>query len=97
MNLTEFKQEQLLRWWVEIVTEQPYCIYYFGPFVNTQEAQLFLPGYVEDIQQEGSQVNYIEIKQCQPKELTIIPEEGEDSNFKDINSICHLNNTFLKA
>lgn len=97
MNLTDFKQEQLLRWWVEIITEQPYCIYYFGPFVNTQEAQLFLPGYVEDIKQEGSQVKYIEIKQCQPQELTIIPQAGEDSKFKDINSICYSNNTFLKA
>lgn len=76
MNLTEnLKHEQLFGWWVELVTGHLYCIYYFGPFSNTQEAQWFLPSYVEDIKQEGDQVTCIQIKQCQPNELTILKEE----------------------
>lgn len=97
MNLTEFKQEQLFAWWTEIITEQPYCIYYFGPFISQQEAQWFLPGYLEDLKQEGCQVVWIQTKQCQPKELTLLQEEWQDSQFKQtINGICNLENAFIK-
>ena len=98
MNLTQnLKQEQLFTWWTEIVTEQPYCIYYFGPFVSEQEAQEFLPGYLEDLKQEGCQVVLIQTKQCQPKELTILQEEWQDSQLKEtINGICNLENVFVK-
>ncbi len=83
MKFTEtFAQEQLeFAWWVEIVTEQPSCTYYFGPFVSTQEAQWFLPGYVEDLEQEGHQKIRPQIKQCQPKNLTLFEEEREDNAF----------------
>ena len=98
MNLTQnLKQEQLFAWWTEIITEQPYCIYYFGPFVSTQEAQEFLPGYLEDLKQEGCQVVLIQTKQCQPKELTVLQEEWLDSQLEGtINGICNLENAFVK-
>jgi hypothetical protein len=79
MNLTTtFKDEHLeFALWVEITTKQPCCTYYFGPFLSPQEAQWFLPGYVEDLEEEGYEEIRIQFKQCQPKELTIF-EEGSD-------------------
>jgi hypothetical protein len=77
-----FVEEQLdLAWWVEIVTEYPTCTYYFGPFANSEEAQSFLPGYIEDLQQEGHQEIRTQIKYCQPEELTIFEEKQEENSF----------------
>jgi hypothetical protein len=58
-------------WWVEIVTDAPRCIYYFGPFSHAQTAKTHIGGYMEDLLQEGAEICSIEIKQCQPGELTI--------------------------
>ncbi|OKH21556.1 hypothetical protein NIES593_15165 [Hydrococcus rivularis NIES-593] len=62
-------------WWVEIVTVNPQCIYYFGPFQSSQEAQTMGPGYIEDLQAEGAKEIQASIKYCNPKRLTIF--EGE--------------------
>lgn len=62
-------------WWVKISTKNPDCIYYFGPFVSHREAQLSQLGYIEDLERERPQLISIEIKQCQPKELTIFEDE----------------------
>jgi hypothetical protein len=62
-------------WWVEIVTKKPDCTYYFGPFVSHREAQLSQLGYLEDLEQERPKLIAIEIKQCQPKELTIFEDK----------------------
>lgn len=62
-------------WWVEIVTKKPNCTYYFGPFMSHREAQLSQLGYIEDLEQERPQLIAIEIKQCQPQELTIFEDE----------------------
>ncbi|MEC4816570.1 MAG: DUF1816 domain-containing protein [Scytonema sp. PMC 1069.18] len=76
MKLTEILRESLeLAWWIEIVTAYPRCIYYFGPFASTEEAERLQAGYIEDLEQEGSQVIMIQIKWCQPQELTAF--EGE--------------------
>lgn len=82
MNLLETAKESLtsvlvklgLAWWIEIVTEQPKCTYYFGPFASAKEAKLASPGYIEDLQQESAQGIVVKSKQCQPKELTIFVE-----------------------
>lgn len=71
-------------WWVEIVTKKPDCTYYFGPFASHREAQLSQLGYLEDLEQERPQLIAIEIKQCQPKELTVFKDEWRqkiDSNI----------------
>ncbi|MGK7875690.1 MAG: DUF1816 domain-containing protein [Xenococcaceae cyanobacterium] len=60
-----------LPWWVEISTAQPRCTYYFGPFDSAKEAQFYQPGYIEDLQEEGAEGIIVQIKQCQPKILTI--------------------------
>ncbi|HEY9640952.1 MAG TPA: DUF1816 domain-containing protein [Coleofasciculaceae cyanobacterium] len=60
-----------LAWWVEVNTAQPCCTYYFGPFATAKNAKLAQFGYLEDLAQEGSQINSVEVRQCQPKALTI--------------------------
>jgi Domain of unknown function (DUF1816) len=63
------------RWWIEIVTTNPKCIYYFGPFHNSQEAETMRLGYIEDLQAEGAKDIQAIVKYCNPKQLTVF-EEG---------------------
>lgn len=65
---------QELDWWVEIITLQPCCIYYFGPFESAAAAQLAEPDYLKDLNQEGAQGIVSQVKQCQPKCLTVVLE-----------------------
>ena len=69
-------------YWVKITTEQPYCIYYFGPFLNVQEAQSAQPGFIEDLQSEDAKSIKVEIKRCQPEELTSFDESSDSLDFK---------------
>jgi hypothetical protein len=62
-------------WWVKIDTANPPCVYYFGPFDSSKEARLTQDGYIEDLEEEKSQIVSVEIKYCKPKELTICQEE----------------------
>jgi hypothetical protein len=62
-------------WWVEVVTQQPDCTYYFGPFANAQEAEQAQDGYVQDLRQEGPQGITAQVKWCQPQQLTICQAE----------------------
>lgn len=50
----------------------PACTYYFGSFASPTEAQYAQYGYLEDLEQEGSQGITLQIKSCQPRELTIV-------------------------
>ncbi|MGG6265503.1 DUF1816 domain-containing protein [Leptolyngbya sp. AN03gr2] len=52
--LTGLRQVKPKEWWVEIITAQPSCIYYFGPFQSASEAKATHPGYVEDLQGDSS-------------------------------------------
>lgn len=61
-------------WWIEIITTEPNCIYYFGPFGNAKEANLATIGYVEDLEDEAAQVIQIQVKRCKPNILTIDEE-----------------------
>jgi Domain of unknown function (DUF1816) len=63
-----------LAWWVEVVTENPHCTYYFGPFANNQEADTAKGGYIEDLEQEGAQNIKVVVKRCKPDNLTIYDE-----------------------
>jgi hypothetical protein len=64
-----------LAWWVEIVTNTPRCTYYFGPFLSRQEAKSYQPGYIEDLESEGTRIVSVEVMQGQPKELTSCDRE----------------------
>lgn len=57
-------------WWVEITTNQPKCLYYFGPFESFAEALSHQSGYIEDLQSESAVGINTQIKQCQPQILT---------------------------
>lgn len=69
--LSEFKQE---KWWVEIATKQPNCLYYFGPFDSQEEAKSNEDGYLQDLQSEGAQEIQAIICQGQPQKLTIFED-----------------------
>jgi hypothetical protein len=60
-----------LAWWVEIITSQPRCFYFFGPFSSAEEAKSHQNGYIEDLLSEGAIAVDISVKYCQPRSLTI--------------------------
>ncbi|MEE3718933.1 DUF1816 domain-containing protein [Tumidithrix elongata RA019] len=68
---TSFLNRLGLAWWVKIITASPICIYYFGPFISDREARNLQGGYIEDLIHEGATVTNLEIKCCQPSQLTV--------------------------
>lgn len=80
MNTVEMIAQLRMHWWVEVLTVEPCCTYYFGPFRNVCEAILAKPGYLENLVQEGAEEISVQIKWCRPKDLTIfgdVATEGE--------------------
>ena len=84
MNLSKMPKESLvisvlerlkLALWIEIVTEQPQCTYYFGPFACAKTAQKAVSGYIEDLEQESAQLIAVTFKRFAPKKLTIEDHE----------------------
>ena len=61
---------QAFAWWIEIYTDFPRCLYYFGPFDSATEAESHQADYLEDLHQEGAEGILPQIKQCQPLNLT---------------------------
>ena len=66
-----------LAWWVEVKTSEPRCIYYFGPFLTSQEAKSAKAGYVEDIESEGAEGLIVSIQRCKPIDLTVADDLGK--------------------
>lgn len=62
-------------YWLEITTENPDCIYYFGPFLTSQEAKSLIPGYLEDLKEEKATNINVRLSRCKPVNLTIFREE----------------------
>ena len=59
-------------WWLEISTASPRCEYYFGPFRSESEAVQARSGYVEDLEQEGSELLRVSVvHRPVPAELTV--------------------------
>lgn len=84
--LTKVLQFLGLAFWVEIVTDNPNCTYYFGPFSTEQEADVSKAGYVEDLETEGAQGIVVKIKRCKPTNLTIFDESGEQVDHRGMPS-----------
>jgi Domain of unknown function (DUF1816) len=61
-------------WWVEISTERPHCVYYFGPFTTAVEADAAKVGYIEDLESESAQ----------GIQFTIEYEPGVEANYDQI-------------
>jgi hypothetical protein len=72
-------EELGLAWWIEIITLNPRCIYYFGPFISFKEAKFSQSGYLEDLKEENAVIIGVKINQCQPKTLTIFVEEDSET------------------
>jgi hypothetical protein len=70
--------------WVEIVTDNPRCTYYFGPFLFKSDAEAEKMGYVEDLQGEGARIVSLSVKKCQPSNLTIFDEVEESRPLKPL-------------
>ncbi|NJL82902.1 MAG: DUF1816 domain-containing protein [Chloroflexaceae bacterium] len=66
-----------LAFWIEILTEQPRCTYFFGPFLTRGEAEASQSGYLEDLEVEGATEIRVNIKRCKPENLTIFDEEAD--------------------
>jgi hypothetical protein len=64
-------------YWVRISTESPQCIYYFGPFASSAEAEAHSDGYYEDLVGEAAQNIVVSLQRRAPKELTITEDWGE--------------------
>ncbi len=75
--LTDFLSFLGLAWWVEITTDSPRCLYYFGPFSSDREAKAHQGGYVQDLEQEGARTIVVKIKRCKPKDLTVYDEKSD--------------------
>ncbi|MBW4538743.1 MAG: DUF1816 domain-containing protein [Myxacorys chilensis ATA2-1-KO14] len=66
-----------LAWWVEIRTENPRCIYYFGPFPAQKMAASSQGGYLEDLEREGAQNITAKVMRCKPKNLTVYDDKND--------------------
>lgn len=75
--LTRFLNQIGQAFWVEIKTEVPACIYYFGPFLTEQEANEEKQGYWDDLEAEKAQGIQMIVKRCRPTELTITEDWGD--------------------
>ncbi|WP_310488741.1 DUF1816 domain-containing protein [Chamaesiphon sp. VAR_69_metabat_338] len=62
-------------WWIEVLTDRPKCMYYFGPFADLASAKLAVAGYVADLEGESAQGIETQIKRCKPDRLTIDLED----------------------
>ena len=65
------RERQEFGWWIAILVDKPMYICYFGAFRSYWEAESLKQEYAEDLKKEGSEIVGIQIKQCQPQELTI--------------------------
>ncbi len=63
-------EEMETAWWVKIETVQPFCMYYFGPFMNFEEAEKAQPDYLQDLENEQAQGITCNIECSKPLELT---------------------------
>jgi hypothetical protein len=70
--------------WVEVKTDYPRCVYYFGPFFSRYEAKVSLSGYLEDLQAEGAQGIKYKIERCDPAALTIFDEAETSQSFSPV-------------
>lgn len=70
-QLQKYDPQLNLAWWIEIHTNLPRVIYFFGPFANSDEAECEQKGYQEDLELEGATIICCNIKYCQPSSLTI--------------------------
>ncbi len=62
-------------WWIEIITIEPPCLYYFGPFKDLIGAIFNCFGYVIDLSEERTKGITVTFKRCNPKILTVCAKD----------------------
>lgn len=62
-------------WWVEIVTLEEPCTYYFGEFETHHEAEVAKDSYIQDLREEGHQNMLVQIRLGIPEKLTVFGGE----------------------
>ncbi|MEB3277636.1 MAG: DUF1816 domain-containing protein [Lyngbya sp.] len=75
---TSYLEKMGLACWIEVITQSPKCIYYFGPFASGSDAQRSVEGYLEDLRAEKAKIMGLEIRRGIPRNLTILEEEMEN-------------------
>jgi hypothetical protein len=75
-----------MKWWIEIFTANPFCLYYFGDFRTFQEARILKQGFKQDLLDEGASIICLAVKYCCPRQLTIPPSEMIPQEFKHLQS-----------
>ncbi|WP_233258197.1 DUF1816 domain-containing protein [[Phormidium] sp. ETS-05] len=71
-------------WWVEIVTLEEPCTYYFGEFETKHEAEEAKHSYIQDLREEGHQNMLVQIRLCLPEKLTVSEAElSEEELFRE--------------
>ncbi len=65
-------------WWVELYTDHPYCLYYFGPFSSAAEAENSVQGYIQDLSDEGAENITVQVKLCKPSQLTSLSPQSSE-------------------
>lgn len=65
--------------WLKITTQNPKCVYYFGPFSHREEAMSHQQGYIEDLTSEGAVIEEIILQQDNPPYLTILGDAQDGS------------------
>jgi hypothetical protein len=66
-----------LAWWIKIVTDNPECTYYFGPFLSQTEAEEARPGFIEDLESENAKIVSQDVMRTKPTEYTIYDERSD--------------------
>jgi Domain of unknown function (DUF1816) len=69
-DLYSDRSQRTWGWWIELHTDRPDCLYYFGPFSSATEAENSVQGYIQDLSDEGAQNITVLVKLCKPMQLT---------------------------
>jgi hypothetical protein len=84
VHTIDFLEDLGMALWIEIISQLPDCIYYFGPYASKKEAELAIPGYLEDLETEKADIIATNIKRGQPVQLTIFEDDLENFREKEL-------------
>jgi len=78
-NTTKRNQGEV-GWWVEIITQSPFCTYYFGAFDTLDRAEIAKSCYVEALEQDGACGISTRVQQGSPTNISHFEDEGRESS-----------------
>ena len=64
-------------WWIRVITNNPECIYYFGPYESKAEAEAEQFGFLEDLKDENASIVSQEVLRTNPTQYTIYDERSD--------------------